>query len=144
MATEAGLRAFIDSKLASESEILASEHREVENAIIDYLIQENEVLQGQIDDLIASPPTSNAFAVKGTRIIGNVATDQVITVNFTDIGTTNYMVVGSLISNSGDFNRDNDVFYTIISKSTNSFQLGLREISGNLQALSFDYAIILF
>lgn len=144
MATEAGLRAFIDLKLASESEILASEHREVENAIIDYLIQENEVLQNQIDDLISNPPASNAFIRKGTRIIGNVATDQLVIVNFDDIGTNNYMVVGSLVGNSGTFENDNDVIFTIVNKTATSFGLALREITPNTQSLSFDYAIILF
>lgn len=142
--TEAGLRAFVDAKLASESAILATEHREVENAIIDYLIQENETLQTQVDNIIANPPTVNPFIRKGTRVIGNVSTDQVITVNFDDIGTTNYMVVGSLVGNSGDFNQDNDVFYIILNKTSNSFGLATREVSANTQVLSFDYAIILF
>lgn len=144
MATEAGLRAFIDLKLASESEIIASEHREVENAIIDYLIQENEFLQTQIDELIANPPESTAFIRKGTRIIGDVPQDALYVVNFDDIGTTNYMVLGSIVGAGANFNDDNDVMPSIRNKTSSSFSINIRSISSDTQNISFDYAIILF
>lgn len=143
MVTEAGLRAFIETKLASESEILASEHREVENAIIDYLIQENEVLQNQIDDIIENPPITNAFAFKGTKVLGDIGANDFRVVNFDDVGTNNYMVVGSIVSN-GNGVLDSEVTYAIKTKTSNSFLLYLGEQGTPVQNVSFDFAIILF
>jgi hypothetical protein len=144
MATKQGIQDLINLNLASESDITAFEHRQVETAILNFLVQENDILQQQITDIQNQPaPPSNAFIRKGTRIIGNVPTDSFVIVNFTPIETANYMVVGSLVGLNQNFNADNDVFWNISQKTTSSFRLGLREISGENQNLVFDYAIIL-
>lgn len=87
---------------------------------------------------------SLVFLKKGTVSVGDIAADKLITISFTSIGTNNYMVTGSLVSLSANYNDDNDVIWTVRNKTSTSFQLCLREVSGNNQNLNFDYVIIPF
>lgn len=78
----------------------------------------------------------------GTFTIGDIGTDELRTVSLPyDVGTSDYRVVGSLVSKSGSFSNDNDVIEMVKDKATNSFKLCLREISANVQNLDFEWAI---
>ena len=124
--TKAEIQALIDSNLASGSSITALKHREVETALLDY-----------IDNAIAFKPL-----LTGNYVIGDAnPTDSTRTITFPDLGTSNYMVLGSLISLSSNFDDDNDVFWMIKNKTSTSFDLLLRETSGDTQNISFDYII---
>lgn len=85
------------------------------------------------------------FLRKGTVTIGNLSTsDVIITVSFASVGTTNYMVNGSIVSKSASFDNDNDVFWCVREKTATSFKLCLREIANNTQNIDFDYVLIPF
>lgn len=80
---------------------------------------------------------------KGTYVVGDaVSSDSFQTVTFPNVGTNNYMVLGSLVSNGGNFDNDNDVIKTIRDKQNSSFKLLLRELGNTTQDLSFDYVLI--
>lgn len=76
--------------------------------------------------------------------IADIDGTQQRTVNFPDVGTTNYYVVGILKSRTAsDWQGDTTVVWTIKENVTSSsFQLNLREISSTSQSLIFDYLII--
>jgi len=58
------------------------------------------------------------------------------------LGTANYIVLGSLVGVSTNYNDDNDVIWSIREKTATSFKLALREVSAATQNLSFDYMLI--
>lgn len=121
--SKAAIETLIDTNLADFSNILPTKHREVEHAILDY--------------------ATNRVIGSGTYTIGDaVGTDSVRTISFTDVGTSAYIVTGSLVSNSTSSNDDDDVFWSIKNKTSNSFQLLLREVAGVTQNLDFDYVLI--
>jgi len=106
-----------------------------------------EITSGTKDDVFISPKQAKASGItpllKGTVAIGNVAgSDQLITVSFATLGTANYIVLGSLVGVSTNYDNDNDVIWSIREKSATSFKLALREVSGNTQNLSFNYVLI--
>jgi len=106
-----------------------------------------EITSGTKDDVFISPKQAKDSGItpllKGTVAIGNVtASDQLITVSFATLGTANYIVLGSLVGVSTNYNDDNDVIWSIREKSATSFKLALREVSGNTQNLSFNYVLI--
>lgn len=121
--SKAAIETLIDTNLADFSNILPTKHREVEHAILDY--------------------ATNRVIGSGTYTIGDaVGTDSVRTISFTDIGTSAYIVTGSLVSNSASSNDDDDVFWMVKNKTSSSFQLLLREVAGVTQNLDFDYVLI--
>jgi hypothetical protein len=124
--TKAEIQALIDTKLASGTEILASEHREVETALLNYL-----------DGVIASVPVA-----KGTVPVGNVAAPvSTITVPFSaSLDTADYIVAGSLVS-LGDISQDTTCWWTVRNKSTSGFSLIVREGGNFTQNLQFDYVV---
>jgi len=106
-----------------------------------------EITSGTKDDVFISPKQAKASGItpllRGTVAIGNVAaSDQLITVSFATLGTANYMVIGSLVGTSTNFDNDNDVIWSIREKTATSFKLALREVSAATQNLSFDYMLI--
>jgi hypothetical protein len=124
--TKAEVQALIDTKLASGTEILASEHREVETALLNYL-----------DGVISTVPVA-----KGTITVGNVASPtSTFVVSFAySLDTADYIVSGSLVS-LGNVSDDTTCFWTVRNKNVNGFSLIVRE-SGNItQNLQFDYVV---
>ncbi|SNB43563.1 hypothetical protein LVDJXP189_470006 [Flavobacterium psychrophilum] len=102
---------------------------------------------------IKNKPSLFNVLAKGTALLGDIeTTDQIKTVVFPTIETSNYMVIGSVVSKQSDGNdggifvqgwtRDNDISYVIVNKTASNFQLAFREYSGVLQKLEFDYLII--
>jgi len=121
--SKAAIETLIDTNLADFSNILPTKHREVEHAILDY--------------------ATNRVIGSGTYTVGDASpTDSIRTVSFTDVGTSAYIVTGSLVSNSTNYDSDNDVFWMVKNKTSNSFQLLLREVAGVAQNLDFDYVLI--
>lgn len=120
---KAEIQTLINTKLANGSDVTAIEHREVETALLNFIADSSPIL-------------------KGTYVVGDASgTDTTRTVSFTDLGTSDYIVTGSLVSKSAIFDTDNDVFWMVKNKTSNSFQLLLREVSGQNQNLDFDYVI---
>lgn len=80
----------------------------------------------------------------GTAILGDFpnATDEKRTISFPNVGTANYMVVGSLVSRGGNWNFSNDVIWSIGVKTSSSFELLAREVSPDTQNLKFEYMLI--
>lgn len=93
-------------------------------------------------DFIKNKPALSQYLMKGTVSIPDIYKDLNRLVSFPSVGTSNYMVVGSLVSLSSNFDEDNDVIWMIKSKTATSFSLLLREVSSNFQNLQFNYALI--
>jgi len=93
---------------------------------------------------IDGKPTLISPLAKGSVSFGDVADDRAITITFPNVGTTNYIVVGNLVSQSGNWNNDNDVLWIVAYKTTTSFALSLREVSKDIQNLRFEYVLIPF
>ena len=76
--------------------------------------------------------------------ISDIDGTQTKTVNFPDVGTTNYYVVGIMKSRTAsDWQGDVTVVWNIKENvTTSSFQLNLREYTSTSQSLVFDYIII--
>jgi hypothetical protein len=95
------------------------------------------------DDYIKNKPNTTAFLLKGSYNIGDIAAaDVILSLPFADVGTSNYIVVGSLVSQNANYNADNDVFWMVKNKASDSFDLIIRETSAQVQNLRFDYALI--
>jgi hypothetical protein len=124
--TKAEVQALIDSKLASGTEILAEEHREVETALLNYL-----------DGVVSAAPL-----VRGTVSVGNVNDPiSTITVGFPySLDTADYIVTGSLVS-LGDISNDTSCIWTVRAKNANGFSLIVRETDRVTQNLQFDYVV---
>jgi hypothetical protein len=82
------------------------------------------------------------FLYKGTYTLPDIGTDAKFTVTFPTVNTTSYYVLGSLRIRGGAYSDSNDVIWTYQPVNATSFDLLLREVSGNFQTLSFDYVII--
>lgn len=115
---------LINTNLASGTKITAEKHREVENAIVSLI--ENKI-----------------FLYKGNHFVGDpTSSDSFQTITFPSVGTSNYLVVGSLVSNGSNYDDDNDVIWSIKDKTSTSFKLLLRELAARTQNLNFNYALI--
>lgn len=100
-------------------------------------------------------PLSDAF-IKNKPIIPNVlrideaiigdigwglVPDELIVINFPSVGTSDYKVFATLIS-QGNWNADNDVSFVIKTKTATSFSIALHEYSTDVQNLTLDYMIV--
>ncbi|UWY28792.1 hypothetical protein N4T20_02455 [Flavobacterium sp. TR2] len=90
---------------------------------------------------------NSPFLRKDVFYVGNVGSngnvnDTKMTVTFPSVGTSNYMVLGSLRGRSAYWNDDNDVFWTYGGETSTSFEIYLREIVANNQNLNFYYVLI--
>jgi hypothetical protein len=80
-----------------------------------------------------------AHAGVGTTISLN---NSLFPISIPDQGSTNYIVAGSLVSQSVNPDNDNDVAWVIAGKANDSFQIAIREIAELTQNLRFEFAII--
>lgn len=82
----------------------------------------------------------------GSTLLGDFpnATDQKRTINFPSVGTSNYMVLGSFVSAGGVWSENNDVIWSIGSKTNTSFELLGRETANHIQNLRFEYILVKF
>ncbi|AXG70421.1 hypothetical protein KORDIASMS9_02661 [Kordia sp. SMS9] len=95
-------------------------------------------------DALASLIPQSPILHTGTYTIGNPGLDQLYTVNFPNVQTSNYMIAGSIVSVGADWNTDNDVFYVVRNKTSSSFQLAIREIESVVQNIRFEYMLVRF
>ena len=66
-----------------------------------------------------------------------------LTVNFPDVGTTNYMVLGGLLSKSTNYVNDANVYSQTREHTATSFKLIVKEQYGSVfQNLTFQFVII--
>ncbi|MBF2024845.1 hypothetical protein [Flavobacterium psychrophilum] len=90
------------------------------------------------------PTITDPFLLKGTYPIGDpMGGDDSKTVTFSSVGTSNYMVLGSLVS-KGTLIFDNDIHYLIRDKTPTSFKIILADTGypSQVQDLDFDYALL--
>lgn len=107
--------------------ITAQRHRLVENAVLDYTA-------GQI---LAGGESANTVDSEGA--------DSTLVCNFDyALANTEYMVVGHLVSFLGGngWNADNDVVWTLVTKTVNGFRIFTREWNGGYQQVKFSYIVI--
>jgi uncharacterized protein YukJ len=90
---------------------------------------------------MANKPNVLTYLHKGNFYFTDFAGDKYHDITFNDVGTSNYMVVGSLVS-EGTWDADNDVIWTVKYKTATSFRLILSEVRGDNQTLSLDYMLI--
>lgn len=95
-------------------------------------------------ELLNKPTLASPFLHIGSVAITDWSSDTMVTVSIPDVGTSNYMVLGSIVSESIDYNDDNDVIFAIKNKTATYFKLCLREVAGNVQHISFNYVLIPF
>mgnify|MGYP000100182694 CR=1 FL=1 len=80
--------------------------------------------------------------LSSAQILNTDGYDQRIKVNFSSVGTTNYVPVIALESQGSNYNTDNDVLLSIKNITASSFEILSREISGNSQNVSVMVQII--
>lgn len=108
--------------------ITAQRHRLVETAMLDYTA--GQILLGGMSD----------------NIIDSQGADTILVCSFGTITlpNTEYMVVGHLVSfRGGDgWNADNDVVWTVVTKTVNGFRVYTAEWDGTYQQVGFSYIVI--
>lgn len=95
-------------------------------------------------DFIKNKPTiTQPFVYKGEYTVGDVFDEDLITISFPDIGITNYMVLGGILSKKADWTQDANVWHQTREHTATSFKLMLTEMAGGrFQNISFQYVII--
>lgn len=80
----------------------------------------------------------------GTYGVGNPGTDSLYTITIPEQPNNTYMVIGTMVSLSGNHVNDNDISWVVLGtgKTTTQFQLSVREYNAVSQNLRFDYIII--
>ncbi|AOW09529.1 hypothetical protein [Flavobacterium gilvum] len=95
------------------------------------------------DGFIKNKPALVSILYKGSYHIGDVLTaDAYRTVTFPDVGTSSYMVLGTIISNSSNSADDNDVIVAVREKTNTSFKLTIRETATPIQDINYEYILI--
>jgi hypothetical protein len=101
-------------------------------------------------DFNESDPTKDSYIKnkKKTQIlvanasIGDIGGNDSKIITFpSTLPNANYNVQATLISNSTNWDDDNDVSFVIFNKTASGFSVALREYSANVQNLSIDYSI---
>lgn len=84
----------------------------------------------------------NPILTAGSMNIGDLGTTNIdVNVTFTSaISTASYYVVGTIISN-GTPSNDATVIWNIRNRTTSGFTIHLREITGDVQNIAFEYII---
>jgi hypothetical protein len=141
--TRAQVENSININLASGSNILASEHRQVENDILDYIDTQILDVRSQnklkfihsVPVQIPGQPTGDVPASGGSQVItfpGSIVLPNV-----------DYIVVGTLGVSSGSTNLDQDttVLFTISAKGLDQISVTYHETDSYAQHLYFQFAV---
>lgn len=124
--TKAQVQALIDSNLASGTAITAILHREVETEILNYA-----------DSAIVLSPM-----IKGTLTFGDIYSGHdSATITFADLGTTSYIVLGTIFSKLTGNVAGDEITFVIKNKTATSFDVYFREGQSVVQNFDFDYII---
>lgn len=95
------------------------------------------------DAVIDNKPLVSNYLYKGSYTVGDVnPSDELRTVTFPNVGTNSYMVLGSMVSTSSNYDVDNDVIWMVREKGNSSFKLTLRDTVAGVQNLIFEYILI--
>ncbi|MCT4698092.1 hypothetical protein [Tenacibaculum haliotis] len=108
---------------------------------------ESEVTGATVANKYISPKTLPQNFVKTLytkkHTIGNIPEeDWNTTITFPSINTTNYLIVGNMISKSGYPFAENDIAWVYYNKTATSFSISFREISGGRKNLEFHFSLI--
>lgn len=150
---------LINGNLADLSDIKPEEHREVEQAILDYaktLVEEStEGESGQlqvlangflaISDLSDAYPTVGGFNIGGAERLSGDAVDAMYQVTFSEPLTGNYYISAipeSRSTQTNGWNQDNDVIMMIREPDKDGVKILLREVSGNYQRLRINITVV--
>lgn len=95
-----------------------------------------------VTQLLNKPSVATPFLYKGTAPVGDFSSDTSLAISFSTVGTGNYIVVGSMVSQGTLYDQDNDVIWTIKNRTPTGFSLLLRETADVPQNLQFTYALI--
>ncbi len=81
---------------------------------------------------------------RGRHHIGDTnAVSEEIPIDFgIDIGTDQYIIAGSFVSLSADFNIDNNVIWMVREHTGTGFKFMIREVAQSVKDLAFDYVIV--
>lgn len=97
-----------------------------------------------VSKILNKPNITDPFLLKGTYPLGDlIGSEDSKTVTFSDVGTTNYMVIGCLVS-KGTMAYDDDITFVIRDKTAISFKIVTND-SGSptqVQNLDFDYVLV--
>lgn len=96
------------------------------------------------DAYIKNKPTIVNPLRVGSSLLGDFPSgaDQKRTITFPSVGTSDYVVAGSLVAvNSANWSDNNDVIWSIGAKTNTSFEIYGREVHSATQNLRFDYVI---
>ena len=121
--TKTEIQTLIDTNLASGSTITATEHRAVETAILNYI-------------------ADSAPLLKGTLTFGDIYSGHDnATISFSDLGTSDYIVLGTIVSKVSGVTNQDEVLFVIKDKTSTSFKVYFRELQSVVQNFDFDYVI---
>lgn len=143
MATRSALTTLINTNLQSGTSITATEHREVEQAIVDSSVPYN-VGYFVLPDVGS---TTGALTVSGatsaTASIPFANMSKVVVVFNTSMPSANYYVRIFVKSNSNTAQVNYDVFTPYFTNTlTTGFDMYVREVSNVLQSLTFYFEAI--
>lgn len=80
----------------------------------------------------------------GRENIGDISSvDQAKIINFTPLGTVNYIVIPVMVCNDSNFADSNDISWVVFNKTASSFTIGFREYANATQNLTVEYVIYL-
>jgi hypothetical protein len=131
------IKALVNQNLASDSDITAEKHRAVEIELLNCLETQELALKNLSDQLKNLAPLA-----KGTFVMGDLnGADAIYRIDFSDVGTDDYMVDLSPVSKALNWNNDNDVFFMTREHNSSFFKIIGREVSGHFQNLSIDWRI---
>lgn len=95
------------------------------------------------DYIKGKPPILNPFLHKGEHPIGDIFDEHLVTITFPDVGTSNYVVLGGILSKKADWHQDSNVWHQTREHTSNSFKLMVTELAGGrFQDISFQYVLV--
>lgn len=111
------------------------------NANKNVQVDWNQTANGA-DDYIKNRPNVVSILRQASFSIGDIMSEDIKTVTFPTVGTNNYMVLGTIVSNSSNYLNDNDVIWAVRERTNTSFKLTFRELNSSVQNITFEYILI--
>lgn len=104
-------------------------------------------LVGAYPNIVAFVPPNgnlNPIIYAGSKSVGDLAGgNNTVSITFPDVGTGNYYVVGTWVSNPGSVNpgADSTIVWSISGRTNTGFILTCRETQATVQDVSFEYIL---
>lgn len=125
------------------------DYTQADNTQPDYIKNKpailNTLLQGKVNGINVGSGGSVGTVEGGitsATVLNSPSSDLRIRVNFSNIGTTVYHPIITLLSNSADWDQDNDVYCSVKNLTATSFEILFREDVDNNQDISTLITII--